>query len=80
MFTTENATHAEAVRLLNDRDAKMNDLYNTISAHQNADYLQKILLFNIYKSAIEGEISQRISINPFSIPEVKEIGKYLNLY
>jgi hypothetical protein len=80
MFTIVNTTHEEAVRLLNDRDAKTIDLYNTIAAYQKRNLTQKALLFNVYKSATEGEISQQMRLNPFSIPEIKEIGKYLNLY
>lgn len=78
MFTTENTTHAEAVRLLNDRDAKTIDLYNTISAYQRKNSLASALLYNVLESASNGEIAQNLSINPFSVPAIKEINRFFS--
>lgn len=43
MFNTQNTTHEEAVRLLNERDAKLIDLYNTINtlSKQNRELAEK---------------------------------------
>lgn len=43
MFNTQNTTHEEAVKLLNERDAKAIDLYNTINSlkKQNRELVDK---------------------------------------
>jgi hypothetical protein len=77
-FSTENTTHEEAVRLLNDRETKNIDLYNSLGATQKQNSHVISLLFDIWKDAIEGEIAQNLRQNPFSIPSVKAIDKFFD--
>ncbi len=85
MFNTENTTHEEAVRLLNDRESKQIDLYNTIAIYQKKErqLLQdkaeaNRLLYDLYDDVIQGEIAKQLRQNPFSFPAVKSADKYIN--
>lgn len=85
MFNTENTTHEEAVRLLNDRQSKQIDLYNTIATYQKREQhlLQdkakaNRLLYDLYDDVVQGEIAKQLRQNPFSFASVKTVDKFIN--
>lgn len=85
MFNTENTTHEEAVRLLNERLSKEVDLYNTISSYQKMESVSirdkaaaNRLLYDLYNDVIQGEIAQQLRQNPFSFPSVKAVNKFID--
>lgn len=77
-FSTENTTHEEACRLLNDREIKNIDLYNSLNAQQQASAYRLKLLFDIWEECTKGQIAENLPINPLSIDSVKQIDKLLD--
>lgn len=85
MFNTENTTHEEAIRLLNDSQSKQTDLYNTIAIYQKREQhlLQdkakaNRLLYDLYDDVVQGEIAKQLRQNPFSFPSVKAVNKFID--
>ena len=85
MFNTENTTHEEAIRLLNDSQSKQIDLYNTIAIYQKREQhlLQdkakaNRLLYDLYDDVVQGEIAKQLRQNPFSFPSVKAVNKFID--
>lgn len=74
-FSPENTTHEEACRLLNDRESKIIDLYNSLSVTQAQNTYRLKLLLEIWKECTYGQIAESLPINPFSIDSIKQIDK-----
>ena len=74
-YSVENTTHKEAIKLLNEFQTNQYELVFTLI---KGEARVGILLYDLWQSAIQGEIAQNLSCNPFSIPAVKAADKFFS--